>query len=151
MANTNLPAPKTKPAESSLKGTESFTRAISAYLTAQAAADPLFAETLKKPGKSIDNCITYILNQVKNSGCCGFEDSEIFGMAVHYYDEDDIKPGSPIKCNVVVNHQVQLTEEEIQQAKATAMERAISEEMNRIKKKAEPKKDQKAPVQQPLF
>lgn len=151
MANTTVPEPQTKKPNSNLKGTESFTRAISAYLNAQAAADPLYAETLKKPGKNIDDCVTYILNQVKNSGCCGFEDAEIFGMAVHYYDEDDIKPGSPIKCNVVVNHQVQLTEEEIQQAKATAMERVISEEMNRIKKKAEPKKEQKTLAQQPLF
>ena len=38
-----------------------------------------------KPTKNIDNCITYILNQVKKSGCCGFSDDEIFGMALHYY------------------------------------------------------------------
>ena len=43
---------------------------------------------------------TYILNQVKKSGCCGFSDDEIFGMALHYYQEDNIEVGSPLKCNV---------------------------------------------------
>lgn len=77
---------------------------IKAYLDNMAAVDSLFAPVYQKPTKNIDNCITYILNQVKKSGCCGFSDDEIFGMALHYYQEDNIEVGSPLKCNVVVNH-----------------------------------------------
>lgn len=87
-----------------MKGTESFKKVIQSHLQGVADKDPLFAETLKKPAKNIDDCVTYILNEVKKSGCNGFADDEVFGMAIHYYDEDDIKPGAAVKARVVVNH-----------------------------------------------
>lgn len=128
-----------------------FKSTISKYLEDRAAEDILFAQTLAKPAKNIDDCITYILNQVKSSGVSGFEDSEIFGMAVHYYDEDDIKPGSRINCKVVVNHTVKLTEEDIQRAKDQAFDQVVAEEKSRLQKKAEQKKDKPAQTQQSLF
>lgn len=87
-----------------MKASPHFKTAIQNHLNGLAANDELFAETLKKPNKNIDDCITYIFNQVKASGCNGFADEEIFGMAVHYYDEDDIKVGKPVNGTVVVNH-----------------------------------------------
>ena len=76
--------------------TAHFKRTIQAYLEQRAAEDRLFAEAYRKDGKNIDDCITYILNSVKASGCNGFTDGEIYSMAVHYYDEDDIEVGNPI-------------------------------------------------------
>ena len=71
---------------------------ISNYLQSVADKDNLFAVTLKKPNKSIDECINYIYAEVKKTGRCGFENDEIYQMAVHYYDEDDIKvTGSIVK------------------------------------------------------
>ncbi|HEY1025323.1 MAG TPA: PcfK-like family protein [Sphingobacteriaceae bacterium] len=89
-----------------MKSTEGFKNIINAHLQSVGESDPLFAETLKKPNKNIDDCITYILNSVQKSGCNGFADEEIFGMAVHYYDEDNIEVGKPINARVVVNHRV---------------------------------------------
>ena len=66
-----------------------------------------------KDNKNIDECCNFIMQQVQKSGCNGFADEEIYGMAVHYYDEDDIKDIEPVRCTVVVNHTVELTEEEI--------------------------------------
>ncbi len=86
-----------------MKSTEQFKEIIHTHLKERAAEDRLFAVTFSKPEKSIDNCITYILNEVKKSGCTGFADDEIFNMAVHYYDEDDIKVGEPVNCTVVTN------------------------------------------------
>lgn len=68
-----------------------FQVVIRAYLDARAKADPLFAEAMKKPNKSIEGCANYIYNQVRKANRVGWDDAEIFGMAVHYYDEDDIK------------------------------------------------------------
>ena len=68
-----------------MKGTEHFTRTIAEYLNQRAMTDPLFAPNLMKPNKNIEECITYILNEVQKSGCNGFDDDEIFSMAVHYY------------------------------------------------------------------
>lgn len=89
-----------------MKGTETFKKTISDHLQSVADKDPLFAETLKKENKNIDGCINYILSEVQKSGCNGFADEEIFGMAMHYYDEDDIKPSNAVNAKVVVNHAV---------------------------------------------
>ena len=106
-----------------MKGTEHFTRTIAEYLNQRAAADPLFAPNLMKPNKNIEDCVTYILNEVKKSGCNGFDDNEIYSMAVHYFDEDNIDIGKPLNCHIAVNHVVQLTDEE----KAEAHRRAIEQ------------------------
>lgn len=117
-----------------MKGTETFKNIIGAHLQSVAEKDPLFADTLKKPNKNLDGCISYILNTVKASGCNGFADDEVFGMAMHYYDEDDIKPGNPINCKVVVNHQ------------AEAIKKSFSESAESGKNKPSKKLKVEAPV-----
>lgn len=48
----------------------------------------------------------------------GFADEEIYGMAVHYYDEDDIKNVKPVSAGkIVVNHVVELSEAEKAEAR----------------------------------
>lgn len=115
-----------------MKGTEHFTRAIAEYLNQRAATDPLFAPNLMKPNKSIEECVTYILNQVQASGCNGFEDDEIFSMAVLYYDEDDIEVGKAVSCQVAVNHIVELTEEEKAEARQEAIKQYQREELAKL-------------------
>ncbi len=118
-----------------MKSTEHFKTIIQNKLEEMAANDALFAESFQKENKNIDSCITYILNRVKASGCAGFSDDEIFGMAAHYYDEDNIKVGKPVNAKVVVNHTVELTEEEKAQAKEEARKQAIADEIARQKEK----------------
>ncbi|WP_373759635.1 PcfK-like family protein [Bacteroides heparinolyticus] len=126
-----------------MKGTEHFTRTIAEYLNQRAITDPLFAPNLQKPNKNIEGCITYILNEVQKSGCNGFDDEEIYSMAVHYYDEDDIAVGKPINCQVAVNHVVELTEEEKAEARKDAIRQYQREELAKIQKQNErPKKTQ---------
>lgn len=86
-----------------MKGTDNFKNVIQKQLYIIAGKDKLFAKSLLKDDKNIDDCITYILNQVKESGCNGFADDEIFNMAIHYYDEENINIGKPISGQVVVN------------------------------------------------
>lgn len=90
-----------------MKSSEAFKNIIQQHLEQRAAADPLFAVTFAKEGKNIDDCITYILNQVQKSGCAGFADDEIYSMAVHYYDEDQIEVGKQVNSRVVVNHHIE--------------------------------------------
>ena len=115
-----------------MSGTEQFTRTISEYLNLRAATDPLFAPNLAKPHKNIEDCITYILKQVQQSGCNGFEDDEIYSMAVHYYDEDDLEVGSPVACHVVVNHAIVLSEEEKAEARKQAIQQYQAQELRRL-------------------
>jgi len=118
-----------------MKPTDNFKKVIQQHLEGVATADPLFAETLKKENKNIDECINYILNTVQKSGCNGFADEEIFGMAVHYYDEDTVVGKFESKSmKVIVNHTVELTEEDKTAAKAKAMELLIEESKEEAKK-----------------
>ncbi len=110
-----------------MKGTDYFKKTIEAYLEQRAANDPLFAPVYANPAKNMDDCITYILNTVKSSGCNGFADDEIYSMAMHYYDEPDIEVGGKVNAQVVVNHTIVLTEEEKEQARQDAMKRATNE------------------------
>ena len=87
------------------------------------------------PAKNIDDCVTYILNYVQKSGCNGFTDGEIYGQAVHYYDENEIEVGKPIQCQVAVNHVVELTAEEKAEARQNAIRQYQDEELRKLQKK----------------
>ena len=136
-----------------MKGSDKFKETIKAYLDKRAETDVLFSFQYSKPEKNIDDCITYILNTVKQSGCNGFADDEIYSMAVHYFDEDNIDIGSPINAHVVVNQVVELTAEEKAQAHREAMQRAQEEAYRKMtqptKKKAKTTVD--ATLQPSLF
>ena len=122
----------------------SFKNSIQSYLEQRAEYDELFARSYRNPLKNIEDCITYILNYVQKSGCNGFDDEEIFGQAVHYFDEADIEVGKPIDCKVIVNHHVELTEEEKVEARKEAIRRAENEAYSRMtQRKATPKKENK--------
>ena len=125
-----------------MKSTAYFTRTILTHLEQRASQDPLFAQSFANPDKDIDQCCIYILNQVQKSGCNGFHDDEIFNMAVHFYDEDTIEIGEPKNnAHVVVNHFVELTEEEKQQAKTDAIKKAQDEAYKTVTTKKVMKKE----------
>lgn len=86
--------------------TDPFKEAIVNHLQELANNDALFAKTFSKPYKNIDDCATYILNEVKKSQRQGFADDEIFNMAIHYYDEETVEIGKPISAKVVVNRSI---------------------------------------------
>ena len=133
------------------KGTRAFNETIKAYLEERAENDALFAVKFANPSKSVEECVTYILNSVQKSGCCGFTDAEVYGMATHYYDEEEIEVGNPINCQVVVNHTVELTEEEKEQARQDAINKLRDEEIKKMRKPIQPRKttEKKNQVEQP--
>ena len=105
-----------------------FERAIFDHLEKFADHDPAFGlkyEAAVAAGKTITTCCNWIIDQVRESGRAGFADEEIFGMAVHYYDEEELK-GSEDRggyCKVVVNKSIDLTDEE----KAKLRQEALDE------------------------
>lgn len=134
-----------------MKATDYFKQTIQTYLEQRAESDTLFAPRYHNPRKSIDDCITYILNEVRRSGCNGFADDEIYSMALHYYDEEDIDVGNPINCKVVVNHTIELTEEEKRQAHEQALHRAEQEAYNKLTQRKGATKKEPAPQMAMLF
>lgn len=60
-------------------------------------------DSLDKENKSLEECGQYILQEVRKKGShVAMTDEEVFGLAVHYYDEDDITVKSTSKANVKV-------------------------------------------------
>ena len=88
---------------------------------------------------------------MKQSGCNGFADDEIYSLALHYYDEDDIDIGKPLKCNVVVNHTIVLTEEEKAEARRQAMQKATEEAYRKITQGKNKTKKTETTTQSSLF
>ncbi|MBQ2289908.1 MAG: PcfK-like family protein [Bacteroidaceae bacterium] len=66
---------------------------IKNYLDNRARTDELFAAKYANPKKSIDECCKYITGEAyarAKNGCAVISDEEVYGMAVHYYDEENI-------------------------------------------------------------
>lgn len=124
-----------------MEATDGFKEAIKTYIEvwAMTSEEALAAYTDEK--KKLDDCVTYILNQVKKSGVNGFADQEIFDMAIEYYTTKDIKVGGAIKNGqVVINRMVELTDKEKEEAKEKATRELISETKAKARKKPTTKK-----------
>lgn len=84
--------------KSMMREIKSAQERIKDYLDERARQDELFAKSYAKSNKNIDECYEYIVsearNQCKDSDSICIPDDVVFGWAVHYYDEDNIKVGS---------------------------------------------------------
>ena len=56
----------------------------------------------------------------------------------HYYEENEIEVGKPMNCQVVVNHVVELTEEEKAEARQNAARRYQEEELRKLQNRNRP-------------
>ena len=135
-----------------MNGTAHFKTTIQTYLEHRASYDILFSEKYKNPAKSIDECVRYIIGWVKQSGCNGFTDEEIYSQAIHYYDENDIKIDNSLNaCSIVVNHSVELTEEEKLEAKRNALLEYQQEELGKLRRRNKRTEKNEEHVQLSLF
>ncbi len=136
--------------------------AIKSYLDERARTDELFAKSYAKPNKSINECIAYLMGEALKSSStvipgakgCMIDKNEVFSMAVHYYDEDDIKV-SKMPTNVrtsVSVPKVELTEEDKKKAREEAIKRLADEQHALLRKKpAKAKKEVTEVKQMSLF
>lgn len=129
--------------------------AIQSYLDERAKADELFAVAYKKKNKSIDECCTYIMGEAKKRGnAVCMSDEEVFGLAVHYYDEDDIKVNklpSNVRASASTTtpaKSVKLTEEDEKKAREEAIKRLTEEQHALLRKKPTRAKKEVIEVQQ---
>ena len=69
----------------------------------------------------------------------------------HYYDENEIEVGKSIQCQVVVNHVVELTEEEKQEARRKAVAQYQQMELQKLQNRNKPTAKKETQVQPSLF
>ena len=58
---------------------------------------PELIEKINAGDKGLSDCMSYVKSQAKSkavNGCAVLTDQEVFGMAVHYFEEDSIKKGA---------------------------------------------------------
>ena len=110
-----------------------FFDSMESFIMQKMDANDLFAKKVSNPKKNIEDCITYVINTIEKSRDKGWCDNDVYSLAVHYYEEDDIEVGKPINCRVVVNHQVELTPEEIAEMRQKAKDEVFRQEMDRLK------------------
>lgn len=130
--------------------------AVKEYLEERAKTDPLFAASYAKENKSLDECWDYIMKKAQESACgesyvC-LTSEEVFGWAVHYYDEDNIEiPKTGGKAKASVKTGTISTNPE----KKTASKKEAKAPAKKPKQKAQPKaraaKTKKKIVQLELF
>ena len=120
-----------------------FKDTIQKYLQERAAEDPLFAPKFANSKKNVDECCRYILGEARKRGTAvAMSDVEVFGMAVHYYDEENIKIENVPSGRSVssTSRKVELTEEEKNAAREAAIKRLAEEQYRSLKKKPAKKK-----------
>ena len=105
-----------------------FKKELKAYLDDRSSKDELFAKSYAKENKNLDECIDYITSEVVKLKvrCSGFDvakttEAQVYNLAVHYYDEDNLKVNKVYNARVSTPTPVTLTEED----KAAAKERAL--------------------------
>lgn len=134
-----------------MKGSDHFKELIQNYLDNRDKEDELFRAKYETTTRTIDDVVNYIFHAVQQSGCCGLSDMEVYAMAVHAIDEPHLEIGKPMDCNVVVNHHIELTEEEKAEQRAIALKRYQEEEMRKLQQRnSRPKaaKPQPQPIQE---
>lgn len=81
-----------------------FKQIIKNHLEQMAKQDFAFAERYRDEKKSLDQCVKYIMSEAKKKakgGCAAIEDAVVFGWAVHYYQEENVKVDEKVKAKVV--------------------------------------------------
>lgn len=81
----------------------SFENIIRDYIESACKTDAVLAGKYKKSGKDIAGCCKYIKSEAKKKaqgGCAVIADAEVFGWAVHYFDEGMTAPKGDIECKV---------------------------------------------------
>lgn len=126
---------------------------IKNYLDERAKNDELFAKAYTKPNKSIDECYKYVLGEARKKGTAvGMTAEEVFGLAVHYYDEDNIKINPVSECYSVATsstREVELTAEDEKAAREEAIHRLAEEQYRKMKKRPQrARKEENESVQQ---
>ena len=136
--------------------------AIQSYLDERAKVDELFAVAYKKKNKNIDECFAYIMGEALKESSpvvpgvegCGMDNDVVYGMAVHYYDEDDIKVNK-LPSNVRASAStttpvkpVKLAEEDEKRAHEEAIKRLTEKQYALLKKKPSRSKKEVTEVQQ---
>lgn len=88
---------------------DGFEKAIRTYLEEFGRHQPAFAAKYRSSSKTIRQCCDYIINEarknhmLRSGKCAAMSDEETYGLAVHFFEEDSIKPVTAPRSAQVVH------------------------------------------------
>lgn len=90
-------------------------------------------EKLNKPNKSLKKMYEYITSEARkkaHNGCAMLSDDEVFGLAAHYYDEDDLDIDKKVEeaKPEIVRHKVEVKVETKKTEKTKKKKEEIDDE-----------------------
>lgn len=117
---------------------------IGNYLKKRAEIDSSVKNNLQKENKSLKECWDYVLGEVVKTmyrngkfGCAAGDDEDLYALAVHYYDEDEIKI-EPLPSDMKVEAKM---DEEKKEKKAAEKEHKKVPKKENVKRISKSKKD----------
>lgn len=133
-----------------------FQLVIKAYLDELSKIDEQFAAKYRSEEKSIEECCAYIISEMKKlaqNGGMGATDDEVYGLAIHYYLEDELDADLHVtnSVSIVSNQFIDLTEEEKAEAKQAAIAQYQKEELSKMQSRKKKVSISKTEVQPSLF
>ena len=126
-----------------------FAEAIKSYLDRRVSEDKMFAESYANPKKNIIKCCDFIVSEVKRQNRTAMTDDEVYGLAVHYYDEADpgrIDKGIASRAAIVIpgEDKERLRAEAIEEYKRQCIEEIKNKENKLSAISANKRKEDKA-------
>lgn len=133
---------------------KNFQQAIKNHLDNLATTDPQFAEKYKNPKKNIEECCKYIIGEVHaktKTQTAVMSDEEVYGMAIHYYDEDNITVRNAPVATTAKGKEVKLTTEQKKKLQEQAEREYKAQLISEYKQKELDRKAKKAKKEEVLF
>ncbi len=119
-----------------IKSSNAVMEVIRNYMEERCASDPILAIKYANPSKSIEKALNYVASEVKKSGLTIMDSDSVFGLVMHYYDEN-LEDTPNVNCKIVVAKE--LTEEERAEAMSEAMEQYREEQLRELRRQSQPK------------
>ena len=105
---------------------QEFKNTIKNHLDELAKVDNSIKEILLKPNKSIEECCSYIIQEVKRKNYTAVADEDVYAIAVSYYKDDSIKNVKVENAHVVVPSNVNVVAEEKEKTQSTSTSNPVS-------------------------
>ncbi|WP_305156708.1 Cas9 inhibitor AcrIIA9 family protein [uncultured Muribaculum sp.] len=126
---------------STFKSSEAVVEVIRNYMEERCASDPILAIKYANPAKSIEKALNYVAHEVQKSGLTIMDSESVFGLILHYYDEN-LEDVPNVNCNIAVAKE--LTDNEKAEVKEQAKERYREEQLRELRRQNQPKPKAKA-------
>lgn len=119
-----------------IKSSNAVMDVVRNYMEERCASDPILAIKYANPAKSLEKALNYMASEVKKSGLTIMDSESVFGLILHYYDEN-LEDVPNVNCKIAVAKE--LTDTERAEAKAEAMEQYKEEQLRELRRQNQPK------------